>query len=133
MAAPTLHDPANDGTRTKIKFLYLSGPMTGIPQCSYPLFNEVAVKLRDAGFVVINPAELTLPKPGSYVDLLRRDFEALLQCDGVALLPGWANSRGATTEVHVAELLKMPVKLWDLWTGVNDGIRKVSDAAVRDA
>lgn len=114
-AAPTLHDPTNDGTRSRIRILYISGPMSNIPECNYPEFNRVAVELREAGFVVINPAELTLPKPGSYVDLLRRDLEALLHCDGVALLPGWANSRGATTEVHVAELLKMPVRLWDLW------------------
>ena len=39
--------------------VYLSGPMTGLPEFNYPAFNALASTLRGSGFVVNNPAVMT--------------------------------------------------------------------------
>jgi len=87
--------------------LYVSGPMTGKPLLNFPAFHEAAAQLRAAGFEVVNPAELN-PEPNArWLDCMRADIKALVDCDGVALLPGWTESRGAKLEATIAEGLGM--------------------------
>ena len=38
---------------------------------------------------------------------MRADIAELVKCDGVALLPGWERSRGASLEAHIAHSLGM--------------------------
>lgn len=108
-----------------MKRIYLAGPMTGIADLNFPLFNAEAARLRDLGYDVVNPAELN----GGADELIatatmnaaqlrehwracmRRDIPALLTCDGVALLLGWGNSKGARLECHIARQFDMPLKL----------------------
>ncbi len=90
---------------------YLSGPMTGLPALNFPAFHAAADALRLAGLEVVNPAELN-PDPGTgWADCLRTDLRALLDCQAIAMLPGWEGSRGARLEHHVAEQLGMSVHL----------------------
>jgi len=90
---------------------YIAGPMTGHKDLNFPAFAAEAARLRALGHEVVNPAEVN-PDPGmAWAECLRRDIPALLTCDGVALLPGWENSRGARLERHIAEALAMPVVL----------------------
>jgi hypothetical protein len=37
--------------------VYVAGPMTGIKDFNYPAFNAVAASLREAGYLIENPAE----------------------------------------------------------------------------
>ena len=48
-------------------------------------------------------------------DYMRAALRIMLGCDGVALLPGWTESRGAWIEARLAEDLGM--RLWhvDQW------------------
>lgn len=103
------HDPTSDGIKKDIKTLYIAGPMSGLPMNNYPLFNEIATVLRRCGYAVVNPAEFGATEGASYVDLLRKDLRALLDCDGVCVLDNWWTSVGARNEVQVAGVLKMPV------------------------
>ncbi|WP_460151138.1 DUF4406 domain-containing protein [Pseudomonas sp. H2_C02] len=64
--------------------------------------------LRDSGHAVTNPAELN-PDGGSWNDCMRRDIAALMECDTVATLAGWQDSRGASLEVHIGKELGMTV------------------------
>ena len=90
--------------------LYLAGPMSGYPEHNFPLFHSVAEQLRRHGHDVFNPAEnkdgATLQPRAFY---LRLDIPALLECEGLVLLPGWRASRGASLEVWLAIDLGMPI------------------------
>lgn len=95
--------------------LYISGPMTGIPEWNFPAFNKAADQLRAAGYDVVNPADGGSDNSKSWEDYLREDLRLLLDCDGIALLPGWEKSRGARLEVHVATSLFMPCRDVPTW------------------
>ena len=90
------------------KKIYLSGPMTGMPDYNYPAFHAVAERFRQAGWDVVSPAE----NFGGYVDLpresfLRMDVSQIATCDAIAMLPGWRESRGARMEYLIAHELGM--------------------------
>lgn len=88
--------------------LYVSGPMSGIPEFNYPAFEEATQQLRAAGYTVVSPHELDgdagvdLGQPFTHEDriaAMKRDAIAVLDADGIAVLPGWANSTGALAEL----------------------------------
>ncbi|WP_153135155.1 DUF4406 domain-containing protein [Paraburkholderia agricolaris] len=78
--------------------LYLAGPMTGYPELNFPLFHAEAARLRALGFEIVNPAELNDGNDDDWLACMRVDIKAAVDCDGVALLPGWEHSRGAPIE-----------------------------------
>lgn len=113
--------------------LYLAGPMTGIQDFNFPLFDSVAAELRERGYEVFNPAENDRQNgydgkslTGDPVEAKAAGFnlrETLKQdlawicdhADGLALLPYWEKSRGAKTEVALAHALGLPAQLWVHW------------------
>ena len=109
------HDPTSDGRPEAVEVLYVSGPMSGYPECNYPAFKEAAHRLRLAGYVVVDPSEVTTPGRHHYTDLLKEDIRNLLDCHGVALLDRWWESSGARCEVQVAGITRMPVRTVDEW------------------
>lgn len=94
--------------------LYLAGPMSGKPQCNFPLFDEAAAALRNAGLSIISPAELDDPidreialRDGvprkSWGDFLARDVKIIAdQTVGIIFLPEWSSSLGAKLEAYTA-------------------------------
>ncbi len=89
--------------------IYLSGPMTGLPECNFPAFHAAARRLRAQGHTVVNPAELN-PDPGTpWTQCLRVDLRAMLTCSRIVLLPGWHASDGAHLELHVAHRVGIAV------------------------
>lgn len=89
--------------------LYLSGPMTGMPQYNYPLFHDVADKLRAEGYEVYSPAEIDGGEqvleggdvqPWKYY--MTKAIEMQMKCDAWAGLPGWWRSKGAKREFDLA-------------------------------
>jgi hypothetical protein len=109
-----------------IPIIYLAGPMTGLPDFNYPAFIATAQRMRRAGFYVVTPAENGLPASAPWAAHMRRDLHAMMDCQGVAVLPGWEASRGAQLEVTVAKALGMPVRTVGEWLGVTE---PVGDAA----
>lgn len=93
--------------------IYLAGPMRGYPRFNFDTFAKAAKHLRAKGEEVVSPAEMDLEEgfdpdnPGvisvdRYEEWMRRDFKAILDCDAVALLPGWRLSEGARREYQHA-------------------------------
>jgi len=90
--------------------VYLSGPMTGLPDFNRPAFHAAAAALRAQGYVVINPAEVDLGPDATWADYMRVHLaEIARRVTQVFVLPGWESSRGAQLEVHVARSLGLPV------------------------
>lgn len=96
--------------------LYVSGPMSGRQDFNYPAFREAAARLRAFGYTVLDPSEVRRPsKFPEWGDWMRSALTLLLQCDAVAVLPGWSNSNGAEIEVMLAKGLGMEVRTVDEW------------------
>mgnify|MGYP000078277595 CR=1 FL=1 len=93
--------------------LYLSGPMSGIPDFNFPAFQAAAAHLRAQGYTVINPAEFGEGDGLAWSDYLRKDIRALMDCATIVLLPGWGASKGARLEEHIARELGMAVLTLD--------------------
>jgi hypothetical protein len=89
--------------------IYLSGPMTGLPDYNYPAFNAEAARLRALGYTLENPAENPLPADAPWHMCMRDAIRQMLTCDTVAFLPGWQVSRGANVEIELAGHLRMAV------------------------
>lgn len=96
--------------------IYISGPMTGLPQNNYPAFMAAEAALIAAGYEVLNPARNGLPATATWDEHMRVDIIMLMGADAVALLDGWDESRGAAKEIHAAADL-MPVRPLDVWLG----------------
>lgn len=87
--------------------IYVSGPMTGLPNYNFDAFNEASKKLRELGWVVSNPADHGLVDGATREDYLRYDAAQLVSCSTVFLLPDWDKSDGARWEVSIATKLGM--------------------------
>ena len=111
------HDWAATGRRDAHTVLYVAGPMSGYEDNNYPAFHEASERLRAAGYEVVSPAEFGAEEGSSvhYVDLIREDLRAMLDCHAVAVLENWWQSTGARNEVQVAGVLLMPVRTVSEW------------------
>jgi len=95
--------------------VYISGPMTGLPELNHPAFQRAAALLRGLGYQAVNPAELGVGS-ADWHECMRRDIRALCDCDALALLPGWERSQGAHIELHLAHRLQIDIGFLDLYT-----------------
>ncbi|HHW2788208.1 TPA: DUF4406 domain-containing protein [Pseudomonas aeruginosa] len=89
--------------------VYLSGPMTGIPDFNYPAFNAEEKRIRALGYFVENPAVNMVYRGAPWQTFMRDGIKRLMDCDILALLPGWERSRGANIERNLAITLGMHV------------------------
>jgi hypothetical protein len=101
------------------KKIYICGAMSGVPDFNYPAFNMAAVRLRELGHVVENPAENAEPQCGTWSGWLRAAISQVIKCDTIAVLPDSENSKGAILEQHIArELGILIVPISELITDV---------------
>jgi hypothetical protein len=99
--------------------LYVAGPMSGYPEHNFPAFRAATDALRKMGHTVTSPVEMDEGEgfnPGGadvvagsaqWADFLARDVKVVADptIDGLVVLDGWEQSRGAALEVHVAREL----------------------------
>jgi len=108
------------------KKVYIAGPMRGHAEFNFAAFDAAKARGTEKGFECISPADLDrasgfdatgtglrgtdeeFPRE-RLLEAIRRDFDALAECDAIALLPGWENSRGAIMELMWADLLGLEV------------------------
>jgi nucleoside 2-deoxyribosyltransferase len=100
------------------KHLYISGPMSGLPEYNHAAFAEAARLLRRAGYQVTSPTDNGLPNSATWQQHMREDIKLMMDCDGLAILPGWQHSRGANAEINLAHALGMSVHGLIVWLAV---------------
>lgn len=89
--------------------LYVSGPMTGIPDFNYPAFHEARDSLKEMGYEVISPADMPLRDDWDWIDYILVDIVHVFAADGVATLDGCEASKGSRIECLIAEQRGIPV------------------------
>lgn len=104
------HYPAPAGA-VRAPRVYLSGPMTGLPELNFPSFHAQADRLRALGYDVVNPAEINPDASMAWNECMRADIKALVDCDVIALLPGWTTSTGAHLELHISHRIGIQVRM----------------------
>lgn len=83
--------------------IYISGPITGMPNLNREAFTEAKMAL---GKCAVNPFDLNDDqKTKKWSDYMRKDISALVQCDSILMLPGWQFSKGAGLELYIASIL----------------------------
>ena len=84
--------------------IYVSGPMSGLPDFNYPAFKEAAAALCRAGWDSVSPTETGQQEGWTWEDYMRAAIALQVTCDFVYMLPGWEQSRGATIEHALAHV-----------------------------
>jgi hypothetical protein len=87
--------------------------MRGQKNLNFPRFHDVTAKLRGLGHVVLNPAEnfkgeVNVP----FARCMAVDLAQVCEVDGIVMLPGWEESRGARLELQTALTLDKRTMLW---------------------
>lgn len=109
---------------------YIAGPMRGIPNYNYPLFDKARDYLAysDPEAVIISPADedreagvvdetgpsVVLTDDFDIYEVLRKDIAIVSQeATHLCLLPNWFQSEGARVEAHVAAAVGVIIYEWD--------------------
>jgi len=118
-----------DSESRLVRVVYVAGPMRGKPKANFPAFDEARDRLVSQNFGVISPADIDRSDgiTGDNCDensnynsaadgrsFAYRDFNALHgltgECgDGIAMLPGWEGSSGATSEFFLARWMRLAI------------------------
>ena len=98
--------------------IYLSGPMTGLPDYNREAFNMRTEAFRQAGYTVNNPAEISVTHgtSKSYGFYFKRALRMMLNSDVVYIFGDITKSNGALMELNVAKMAEMPV-VWEVFAG----------------
>lgn len=107
-----------------MKKIYIAGPMRGHECYNFEAFFVAAHILKQAGFEVINPAQVDTEKmfdgwqytSDKYPDVILEDLQFVRTVDVIVLLDGWEESPGANVELAFAKALKIPSVSMELIT-----------------
>lgn len=83
-----------------MKKVYISGPITGTDDY-IERFEKAENDLKSQGYSVINPAKVNsnLPEDTTWNEYMKMSLCMLSMCDGIYMLKGWKESRGANMEL----------------------------------
>ena len=93
-----------------MKRVYLSGKITGLAEDVYMhRFKQAELKLKQLGYIVINPAKKGEIPGYKWTDYMKEDLKLLMDCDFIYMIPGWEDSKGAVLEHSLSQTLGIPV------------------------
>lgn len=112
--------------------LYISGPISGLTAAEARRnFSSAALLLGNRGYLTLDPHDVgacsdygcagksDAEQPDGWLHdwncYLKYDLIDMLRCDGVAMLDGWEESRGARLEWNTAKELNIPVHTVTWW------------------
>jgi hypothetical protein len=85
-----------------VDVVYLSGPMSALPDLNRPAFHLMEACVKRRGVSVLSPAYADQTNP--YSLLMRDAISMLIGANVVVMLLGWKRSKGAMVEHSVAEI-----------------------------
>lgn len=102
--------------KSKTMKIYISGAISNLPRSEYlKIFADAEQKLIQKGHKVCNPTKLlpsrhlSVYKVLGYKLTLLYDIYHLMKCDGIYMLKGWKDSKGANVEHAVAKALGLKI------------------------
>lgn len=106
--------------------LYIIGPVTGMENENIEEFYRVKRKIWDAKrYEVTVPHEFILSETPWDIAMLcsihkmtasiKTPWGKTRRFDGIAMLDGWEDSKGACLEKQVADAIGIPCKPWEEW------------------
>ena len=83
--------------------IYISGKITGTTDY-ISRFNKAEEEMIKQGYEVVNPAQMLslLPTSTTHAEYMHVSYALLDICDGIYLMDGWKDSKGATMEYDYA-------------------------------
>ena len=105
--------------------VYISGPMSGLPNENKETFNVIEMLLKEKGFKkIFNPAQEGEGDPTTYKELLWMDLGWIKDhADIVIMLPGYEKSIGASVELAWA--IALGLKIYYLGNFLDSIIEKI--------
>lgn len=93
------------------KKIYIIGKVTGLePEMVKRKFDVYASRLRDSGFIPINPIEIVNDMNADWHDAMRLCIPELMKADGVHVqLDADNDSRGSSVEMSLCKALDIPM------------------------
>ena len=103
--------------------IYLSGPISGLPDKNKPAFDAEEALLRADFFDIFNPQSIAAPSEETLAEWAH-DYDPkgrlwqyymkicvaeIPHCDSMRMLPHWQNSKGAVWEHRIAQMLGIPI------------------------
>lgn len=90
--------------------VYIAGKVTGEPKHSCALKFAMAKKeLEKRGFEVVNPIEVVGDFNADWETAMQKCIKALMDCEGIYMLPDWQDSTGAKLEYNLAETVGIKI------------------------
>ena len=99
--------------------VYISGPITGLPDGNKKAFKEAADLITKLGNTPINPHDICkdLPDGSRWAEYMKICLVEMLGADQVMMLPGYTKSEGAMVESNLAYPMGIEVVYyWDVFT-----------------
>lgn len=90
--------------------VYISGPITN-NEGYMKKFQAAERELKKRGFETVNPATVLDPLPNTttHAEYMHVSYALMDLCQGIFLLEGWKNSKGATLEYKYATASRMAI------------------------
>ncbi|MEG1544484.1 MAG: DUF4406 domain-containing protein [Tannerellaceae bacterium] len=90
--------------------IYIAGKISGLEiEIAKIKFNNACYRISKQGHTPVNPFDSGLPDNAPYEEHIKADLEMMYECDAVAVLPNWTDSKGAINEVNEAIKRGMPI------------------------
>lgn len=101
--------------------IYISGPITGIPNQNRKAFEEASVRLTCTGWDAVIPHDVS--SETEWLLAMKADIKALMDCDAIFMLSEWQKSIGAVIEHDLAVKLGYLVfySYMDFFNHIEDG------------
>ena len=91
--------------------IYISGPITGMKNLNRESFTKAEELFSGiCGVHTVNPFNIQ-SNDKSWCGYMKADIAELIQCDYIAMLPGWWHSKGAVVEILLAKILGIKILL----------------------